>query len=282
MKKLLLIFSLVVTMAFSAQAANYVFTPGMTFIDPNSTYTLDVALTLEYMAGDIPFCYTGSVVNNTETEFNNIVWTDDTDLVHCEGRAKPSWSDVTNNNATAHNILNQFSAQGVSYVDHQVLGATVSSLASLSSSVSGFVPNTTTVGGHALSSNVTLGEGDITNLTTDLNKKPAVKVGSSQPSSPIIYINAATTTSGAAVFYLTSDATSSGTALCANGVDYMKAEISDAASSYNYSYAVTNSNKTLTVTAKALGQVNLLSTVLLTPPANAANGTNVSMFAICH
>lgn len=56
---------------------------------PNAAF--DVAVALEYAGGYIigggPLTYTGSVVNNTEVEFNAITWTD--------GRiSKPSWSDV--------------------------------------------------------------------------------------------------------------------------------------------------------------------------------------------
>lgn len=95
-----------------------------------------------------------------------------------------------------------------------------------------------------------------------------------------IYTNTGSTTSGTVVFYLTSDKTSTGTALFPTTVSYLKAEVNDANSGYNYSYALTNANKTLTVTVKVASGVTLLGISVLAAPVSVANGTSVSILAL--
>lgn len=82
----------------------------------------------------------------------------------------------------------------------------------------------------------------------------------------------ATVSSGVAVFYLTADGTSTGTALFPNGViqDSVNAFVSDATASYQMSYAFSNSNKTLTVTANKLTTSNILTGILGQAAANAS------------
>lgn len=82
----------------------------------------------------------------------------------------------------------------------------------------------------------------------------------------------ATVSSGVAIFHLTSDGTSSGTALFPNGpiADSVNAFVSDATASYQMSYAFSNSNKTLTVTANKLTTANILTGILGQTSANSS------------
>lgn len=89
--------------------------------------------------------------------------------------------------------------------------------------------------------------------------------------------------SGNATFYLTHDGTATGTALFPNAVDFAKAEISDNTKGYNYSYALTNSNRTLTVTANYFAPVTILGiSVLLATTTAAANATPVNILVKGH
>lgn len=91
----------------------------------------------------------------------------------------------------------------------------------------------------------------------------------------------ATVASGVAVVHLTADGNSGGTALCTNGViqDSVSPTVSDAAASYQMSWAFTNSNKTLTVTANKLTTSNILTGVL---GQAQANGSVVKVSVWCY
>lgn len=82
----------------------------------------------------------------------------------------------------------------------------------------------------------------------------------------------AVVSSGFAVFYLTDDGTSTGAALFPNGIitESINTFVSDATASYQMSYALTNSNKTLTVTTNKLGTANILTGILGQVAANGA------------
>lgn len=82
--------------------------------------------------------------------------------------------------------------------------------------------------------------------------------------------------SGVAVFYLTDDGTSTGNALFTGGiiVESINFFVNDATASYQISYALTNSNKTLTATANKYTTANILSGVL---GQTAANGATVNL-----
>lgn len=71
-------------------------------------------------------------------------------------------------------------------------------------------------------------------------------------------------TAGVAIFNLTDDGISTGTALFPNGViaDSINLFVSDAAASYQMSYAFSNSSKTITVTANKLTTANILTGIL--------------------
>lgn len=91
----------------------------------------------------------------------------------------------------------------------------------------------------------------------------------------------ATVASGVATFNLTADGTSGGTALCTGGViqDSVNVTFNDNASSYQQSWAFTNSNKTLTVTANKFTSANILSGLL---GQAAANGSVAKVSVYCY
>lgn len=96
--------------------------------------------------------------------------------------------------------------------------------------------------------------------------------GTSNRTNSFPIFKTATVSSGVAVFHLTADGTSGGTALFTNGViqDSVNVTVSDSAASYQMSWAWSNSNKTLTVTANKLTTANILTGVLGQGQANAS------------
>lgn len=91
------------------------------------------------------------------------------------------------------------------------------------------------------------------------------------------YTNTATTTSGAATFYLTSDKTVTGTALYTT-VNYINPVVNDINANYVYSWVI--SGKTLTVTAKSAaptGVIGILGISVLGAPTTVVNGTTISV-----
>lgn len=150
------------------------------------------------------------------------------------------------------------------------------------------VPTARTVNGHALSSNITVTSSDVglsdVDNTSDINKpistatqtaldtKGKAYEGTTARANSVEYFGHSTVASGVAVFQLTSDGTSSGTVLFPNGIiqDSVSLTVSDATASYQMSYAFTNSNKTLTVTANKLTTANILSGILGQSAANGA------------
>lgn len=85
-------------------------------------------------------------------------------------------------------------------------------------------------------------------------------------------IKSATVSSGVAVFNLTADGTSGGTALFPNGVisDSINLYVNDSTAAYQMAFAFSNSNKTVTVTANKLTTANILSGILGQAAANGA------------
>lgn len=100
--------------------------------------------------------------------------------------------------------------------------------------------------------------------------------GTTLRSSAFPVIKSTTVSSGAAVFYLTNDGTSTGTTLFPNGViaDSVNLTVNDATAAYQMSWAFSNSNKTLTVTTNKLGTASLLTGIL---GQTAANGATVKL-----
>lgn len=98
-----------------------------------------------------------------------------------------------------------------------------------------------------------------------------------------IYTNTVAIAGGAgnAVFYLTSDKTSGGTALYANDPNVIPI-VNDAANNYTYGWTLSGDKKTLTVNVKVSQStyIALLGINLLGIPANAANGVVVQVTTI--
>lgn len=92
------------------------------------------------------------------------------------------------------------------------------------------------------------------------------------------YTSTTTTTSGNAIFYLTSDGTSTGTALYTN-ITYVQPVVNDATLNYTYGWIISVDKKTLTINTKVSTGINiaLLGLTLLGTPANVPNGTIVSV-----
>lgn len=116
-----------------------------------------------------------------------------------------------------------------------------------------------------------------TGAYSDLTGKPTVPTvqayeGTTQRLNAFYIFKDATVASGVAVFNLTSDGTSGGTALFSSGViaDSVNVTVSDATASYQMSWAWSNSNKTLTVTANKLTTANILTGLLGQAAANGA------------
>lgn len=88
---------------------------------------------------------------------------------------------------------------------------------------------------------------------------------------------------GNAVFYITSDKTSTGTALYST-IDYVNPIINDSTINYSYGWSYNTGTKALTVNAKnSLGlNIALLGLTLLGTPSNVANGTNVFVYVKGH
>lgn len=88
-------------------------------------------------------------------------------------------------------------------------------------------------------------------------------------------VKSAAVSSGTAVFHLTSDGTSSGTALYSTvDQDSVNVLVNDATASYQYGWVFSNSNKTLTVTVNKFTTANILSGIL---GQAAANGSVVKL-----
>lgn len=98
------------------------------------------------------------------------------------------------------------------------------------------------------------------------------------------YTNTATVAGGAgnAVFYITSDKTSTGTALYTN-VNFVLPIVNDSNANYTYGWSYNPTTKALTVNVKTNVSTNALLNLLgglvpvLSPPSNVANGVNVSL-----
>lgn len=114
---------------------------------------------------------------------------------------------------------------------------------------------------------------------TDLSNKPTIGIaydGTTQRTNSFPFFGSATVSSGVAVFNITTDGTSGGTTLFPNGViqNSVNLTVSDATAAYQMSYAFSNSNKTLTVTANKLTTANILSGIL---GQAQANGTVIKL-----
>lgn len=110
-------------------------------------------------------------------------------------------------------------------------------------------------------------------LITITGSHPSFTVGSSLMAT---YSNTASTTSGVAVFYLTNNKTSSGTALYSD-VSYVNPVINDVSTNYLYGWTISVDKKTLTISAKNSSLVTILTISVVAAPTNVTNGTVISV-----
>lgn len=109
---------------------------------------------------------------------------------------------------------------------------------------------------------------------TQVLNKPKSYNGTTLRTAPVEYTNSGSFSSGSVVFYLTSDGTSTGTALFPTAIDTVNITINGTSGNlYTASYALTNSNKTLTITGTQISSIIGLLTL-----ASAANGVNVNVW----
>lgn len=114
-----------------------------------------------------------------------------------------------------------------------------------------------------------------------LAAKPDVYFGTTKQTAPKFYAGSFTVISaGTAVFNLTSDGTPSGTALMTlPNLTSLNIWVNDVASQYQTSAALSNSNKTLTITINKAGfvTVGLIGLTILATPVAAPIGTVVNV-----
>lgn len=95
-----------------------------------------------------------------------------------------------------------------------------------------------------------------------------------------------TTSSGTAVMYLTTDGTPTGPALCPNTIQHVNVFVDDASNTYGLSKTMSNSNKTLTVTAnvRSFSSTTILGISVLGSSSlgAAANGTQIMAKVDCN
>lgn len=207
-----------------------------------------------------------SVGNNTSFDFHSSIWDTTTDIP--VAYLYPTWYDScflgTNIHApyTADNIINTLKIQAAAYAL-----ATYSLSIPLSNIYVYDVPQT----------QADWNQSDTT-YPSYIRNKPAIQKaynGTTQRTA-FPFFQSATVASGVAVYQLTADGTSTGAPLFPNGIitSSINTFVSDATASYQMSYALTNSNKTLTVTANKLTTANILTGLL---GQSAANGAVVNL-----
>lgn len=126
----------------------------------------------------------------------------------------------------------------------------------------------TAVLGFATTNSLTIAATDIyfNGITPKSNEGTTLRMGMKS------YFGHATVASGVAVFQLTDDGLSTGNAIFPNGIiaDSVNPTVSDATASYQMSWALSNGNKTLTVTTNKLTTANILTGLLGQTAANGA------------
>lgn len=122
--------------------------------------------------------------------------------------------------------------------------------------------------------------------TPTIPATPFAYENTTQRLNPIIINKTATVAGGVgnAVSNLTNDGTSTGTALCPNGVMLSSPNLSvnDATAPYQFSWAWSNSNKTFTVLAQKASGLAVLTFTLLGLPAPVPNGAVINETIVCY
>lgn len=124
----------------------------------------------------------------------------------------------------------------------------------------------------------TQAESTVTNLTTDLANRATVYNGTSLMANPVVLLKAGSTNgSGLAVFNLTADNTSTGTALCPTAVSAVNVDVNSSTAAYGTSWAMSGKVLTVTVTQPT----SLLSLGIL-PNVAVASGVTVNARVFCN
>lgn len=128
----------------------------------------------------------------------------------------------------------------------------------------------------------------IASAITANNSAPKIYIGSSgnsyfQDSNAKFLATTASTSSGAATFYLTSDGTSSGAAICTNTVydATVSLAVNSSTVSYQSSWTIASDRKSLTATVNQTSGITLLGLQVLSGLSPSANGTVVRLNLIC-
>ncbi len=175
-------------------------------------------------------------------------------------------------NSGTEPILIQWPAGAANYImmgrgsDKMPIAALLDSHLTLSSgtlTVGGFLPTPT-----GTTSQVVRGDGSLGTMTS----AASAYEGTTARAGWFPVFKTATVASGVAVIHLTNDGLSTGTALFPTGpiADSVNVSISDATASYQMSWAFTNSNKTITITANKLTTANILTGLLGQVSANGS------------
>lgn len=132
----------------------------------------------------------------------------------------------------------------------------------------------TTTDWAAITNKPTFGAVATTSSYTDLTNKPTIGKayeGTTLRTGAFPLFLSATVSSGTAVVHLTDTGLSGGNALCGTVIqDSVSVIFNDSGSSFQQSWAWSNSNKTLTVTANKFTTANILSGILGQAAANAS------------
>lgn len=268
MKKLLAILSLLALTPMTANAALYgVGNPPVVYTSPDTQATLTAAVCEDFnriIDGNTGINYIQSNCAGTAT----YTQTYPLPQVGVVGLAATFATKFDVPTGTTSQVVRGDGTLGTGVT----LPITQSDVTGLTSSLSNSLSRANHTGSQA--------ESTVTNLTTDLSNRVTAYSGSTQKANAKILSKHATASSGTVVFYLTDNELVGGNALCPNMVweDSIQIYVNNAAASYQWSEAVTNSNKTLTVTINKLTTSNILTGIL---GQAAVNAEVVRLTVIC-
>lgn len=192
------------------------------------------------------------------------------------------------NDADVGNLSNDYTSSST----FRTLNSTVTSLSSSVSSLSGtsanlaaFLNNSASTTPYVASSTPGFMSAamvtTVNSMSAGTTTKGIAYEGTTERTNAYPIFKSATIASGVAVVNFTNDGLSTGTSLCPNGIiqDSVSVIFNDSTASFQQSWAFSNSNKTLTVTANKFTTANILSGIL---GQAAANGSVVKVTAWCY
>lgn len=229
---------------------------------PYATFT-DGASALNYYAGT----YCSSLLSNVNSQIGTANYTsynfqifDETAIVQAISTIPTAVSQLTNDTG----FITSSALSGYALASSLATVATSGSYNDLSSKPS--IP----------AAQVNSDWNSNSGISQILNKPTLPKSynGTTLRSSSVEYTNSGTFSSGSLVFNMTSDGTSSGTALFPTGVDAVNITVNSSGSAvYSTGYVLSNSNKTITLSGMQISSVIGLLTL-----ATVANGVAVNVW----